>query len=96
MGEEYLRGVPAEQRPYVDLDRTFTDLAGQRFRPDVVNHWTGEVLEYKPRSWQDGGYYEDLARKQVAKYVERLNQMYRDWRLLEGLPEYWGRVEFYR
>ncbi len=95
MGEEYLRGVPAEQRPYVDLDRTFTDLAGWRFRPDVVNHWTGEVIEYKPKRWRGDQSLVSKAERQVASYADRLNQLYRDWRRLEGLPEYRGHVEYY-
>ena len=94
--QEYLRQVPADQRPYVDLDRRFTNpAAGRVFRPDVVNHWTGEVVEYKPASWNDNGYLHRQATNQVQGYVNTLNSVYGDWRTCEGLSPYRGRVEHY-
>jgi hypothetical protein len=96
LGVRYLEGIPPEQRPYVDIDQTFVDLTGRRFRPDVVNHVTGEVVEFKPQSWKGVSYLEREARRQAASYAARLNEPYGDLRRLEGLPEYWWRVEYYR
>ena len=95
-GVRYLEGIPPEQRPFVDIDQTFVDLTGRRFRPDVVNHLTGEVVEFKPQSWKGVSRLEREARRQAASYAARLNALYGDWRRLEGLPEYWWRVEYYR
>jgi len=97
LGVRYLEGIPPEQRPYVDIDRTFVDpLTGERFRPDVVNHITGEVVEYKPQSWKAIPGLKQQAEEQAASYAGRLNALYEDWRRWEGLPEYWWRVEYYR
>jgi RHS repeat-associated protein len=97
LGQQYLESLPPEQRPYVDIDRTFVDpLTGERFRPDVVNHWTGEVVEFKPNSWQANKYLEQIARQQAESYAKRLTRMYGDWRILEVLPEYRWRVKFYQ
>jgi hypothetical protein len=95
-GVRYLKGIPPEQRPFVDIDQTFVDLTGRRFRPDVVNHVTGEVVEFKPQSWKGVSHLEREARRQAASYAARLNEPYGDLRRLEGLPEYWWRVEYYR
>jgi len=98
LGQEYLVRIPVEQRPFVDVEKTFTDpLTGQRFRPDVVNHWTGEVVEYKPASWQTNPTLMRRAEQQAASYANRLNRLYRDWRILEGAEpiEYWWRIEYY-
>jgi exosome complex RNA-binding protein Rrp4 len=80
----------------VDIDQPFTDLTGRRFRPDVVNHIIGEVVEFKPHSWKMSGRLTYQAEKQADSYAARLNALYGDWRRLEGLPEYWRRVEYYR
>ncbi len=96
LGQEYLGNVPAEQQGYVDLGRTFTNpVTGGRFRPDVVNHWTGEVIEYKPQSWNGGGYLTRMAEDQLQGYLNALRYMYGDWRRYEGLSEYQGRVQYY-
>jgi hypothetical protein len=96
LGVRYLEGIPPEQRPYVDIDQTFVDLTGRRFRPDVVNHITGEVVEYKPQSWLADEELRLKAETQAKGYAARLNALYGDWRRWEGLPEYWWRVEYYR
>ncbi len=97
LGVRYLEGIPPEQRPFVDIDRTFVDpLTGKRFRPDVVNHITGEVVEYKPQSWLADAQLIYKAENQAKSYAARLNELYGGWRRLEGLPEYWWRVEYYR
>jgi hypothetical protein len=96
LGVRYLEGIHPEQRPYVDIDQTFVDLTGRRFRPDVVNHATGEVVEFKPQSWLADAQLMYKAENQAKSYAARLNELYRGWRRLEGLPEYWWRVEYYR
>ncbi len=96
LGAQYLQSIPEEQRPFVDVDQTFVDpVTGKRFRPDVVNHWTGEIVEYKPRRWQSIPRLRRQAEQQAARYADHLNQMYRDLRVHEGAPEYWWRVEYY-
>jgi hypothetical protein len=97
LGRQYVESLPPEQQPYVDIDRTFVDpLTGKRFRPDVVNHWTGEIIEYKPSSWQGNAYLTRRAEEQAKSYEGILNRMYQDQRILEGLPRYWWRVEYYK
>ncbi|WP_322802217.1 RHS repeat-associated core domain-containing protein [Thermoflexus sp.] len=96
LGVRYLEGIPPEQRPFVDIDQTFVDLTGRRFRPDVVNHATGEVVEFKPQSWLKDAKLKAKAENQAKSYAARLNELYGDLRRLEGLPEYWWRVEYYR
>ena len=94
--QEYADGVPAEQRGYVDLDQSYTNsVTGRRFRPDVANHWTGEVVEFKPQSWDDSGHLARQAEGQLRGYLTGLNSLYHDWRNYEGLPDYYGRVQYY-
>jgi hypothetical protein len=92
----YLDSVPADQRAAVDLDKTRIDpRTGKRFRPDAVNHETGDVVEYKPDTYQDGGSLQREAEQQAAEYAEHLNYIYGDQRALDGAPPYQGRVEYY-
>jgi hypothetical protein len=92
----YLDSVPVDQRAAVDLDKTRIDpRTGKRFRPDAVNHETGDVVEYKPDTYQDGGSLQREAEQQAAEYAEHLNYIYGDQRALDGAPPYQGRVEYY-
>ncbi len=95
LGREYLDSVPEEQRSMVDIDRTFIDKQGRNFRPDVVNHATGEIIEFKPASWATNPNLRAAAERQATSYANRLNHLYRDSRALDGLPEYTYRIEYY-
>ena len=90
---QYLETIPEEQIPYVGVEATFSDTAG-RFRPDIVNQFTGEILDYKPTTYATGRGLV-MAQTQVGNYMNRLNDMFRDMRLLDGAPEYWTRIQYY-
>jgi hypothetical protein len=94
--QQYLESVPSNQRVYVDLDKYFTDpWTGKRFKPDAVNHWTGEIVEYKPITYQGNPGLERQAVQQAASYADRLNAIYGDLRAMQGAPGYWWRVIYY-
>jgi RHS repeat-associated protein len=93
--QEYIDTVPPEQRSNISKDRTFVDPMGKRLRPDIVNHETGEIIDFKPRSYQDGGYKQLQAEEQAQKYADYLNGRYGDQRLLDGAPPYSPRVVYY-
>ena len=95
LGREYIESVPEEQRHLVDLERTFIDSEGKIFRPDIVNHATGEIIEFKPASWATNRSLYDVAERQAASYADRLNSLYGDSRALDGLSRYTYRIEFY-
>ena len=78
----------------IGVDRTFVDSSGAKFRPDVVNHATGEVVELKPITYSTG-YLNSQANLQAQSYVDRLNELFGDMRTLEGAPNYWYRIEYY-
>lgn len=90
---DYLNRVPLEEQPYISIDKTFVE-NGTRFRPDIVNHLTGEVIEIKPSTYRTG-YLNVAAQNQAQNYVNRLNRLFGDTRLLEGAPDYWYRFIFY-
>jgi hypothetical protein len=79
----------------VSNDRSFVDPDGTRYQPAIVNHLTGEVVEYKPRSYEGGGSRQTDAERQVQEYEDRLNSQYGEQRELDGAPRYRGYVEYY-
>ncbi len=96
---ERLATTPEGEQGFVDLDKAFRDPgSGKLFRPDSVDHLTGQVLEDKP--WTYGpevnpGLYK-AAQAQLDRYVQALNDLFGDMRLLDGAPEYSGEIKYYR
>jgi RHS repeat-associated protein len=93
MGAQYLETIPEEQIPYVGIEANFADAAG-RFRPDIVNQITGEIVDFKPLTYASGPYHSE-AITQAESYVDRLTTMFGDMRILDGAPSYWYRLQYY-
>jgi hypothetical protein len=92
---DYQQQFSLDEQTYIDSDKAFVDPFTKKvFRPDNVNHLTGEVVEYKPNTYNQGGLLAQ-ANNQAQNYVNRLNQMFGDMRELDGLPKYWYNIRFY-